>query len=204
MLNGIASFFSVILHPLFFPIYGLSYINWADAYKFAGLDETARTKFFAIVIVNTIVFPLITVLIMKKLGFVSNIRLKEREERIIPLAAGGLFYFWTFMVVRSLAVSGFITGVFLGASISVFACFFFNLFFKISIHCAAAGGFIAMALYLTLTVQHNLQIPLMVIIILAGLLGSARWYLKEHSPFEIFSGYLMGFLSQVVAFKMIV
>jgi len=203
MLKQIATLFSFLFHPIFFPIYALLFINWADAYKFAGMDETAKMKLFAIVGLNTAAFPILTVLIMHRLGFVKTLQLKNREERIIPFIAGGLFYFWTFMVVRSLEISSFITTVFLGASISVFACFFFTLFFKISIHSAAAGGFIAIALFLTLTSQHNLEIPLMIIIILAGLLGSARWYLKEHLPFEIFSGYAVGFLSQAVAFKII-
>lgn len=203
MLRAIANFFSAVFHPLFFPVYALLFVKWADAYKLAGLNETARMKLFAIVIVNTILFPVITVLIMQRLGFVKNIFLKEREQRIIPFIAGGLFYFWTFMVVRSLAISSFITAIFLGASLSVFACFFCTLFFKISVHSAAAGGFIAIALYLTFTAPHNLEVPLMIIIILAGLLGSARWFLKEHLPFEIFSGYAVGFLSQVVAFRLI-
>jgi len=194
---------SAIFHPIFFPVYGLLFINWADSYKLAGLDETNKMKLFSIVILNTIIFPVVTVLIMNRLGFVKNIFMREREERIIPFIAGGLFYFWTFMVVRSLAISGFLTEIFLGASLAVFACFFLTLFFKISIHCAAVGGFIAIAFYLTFSAPHNLEIPVMIIIILAGLIGSARWYLKEHVPVEIFSGYAVGILSQALAFRII-
>jgi len=198
-----ANILSAIFHPVFSPVYGLLFINWADSYKLAGLDETNKMQLFSIVILNTIAFPVITVLIMNRLGFVKSVFMREREERIIPLVAGGLFYFWTFMVVRSLAISDFITEVFLGASLAVFACFFLTLFYKISIHCAAIGGFIAVALYLTFSAPNNLEIPFMIIIILAGLVGSARWYLKEHTPFEIFSGYAMGILSQMLAFMII-
>ena len=200
MLKVIANFISTVLHPVFFPIFALLFVSWADANKFAGLDDLARKKLFAIVALNTIAFPVITVFIMHRLGFVKNIVLKDREERIIPFIAGGLFYFWTFMVVRSLAVSEFITQMFLGFSLTVFACFFLTLFYKVSVHSAAAGGFIAIALYLTFTASHNLEIPLMLIIIAAGLLGSSRWFLKEHSPAEIFSGYMVGFLLQIAAY----
>ena len=203
MLSAPANILSTIFHPIFFPVYGLLFINWADVYKLAGLDETNKVKFFSIIILNTIIFPVITVVIMKRLGFVKNVFLRGREERIIPFITGGLFYFWTFMVVRSLSISTFITEIFLGASLVVFACFFLTLFFKISIHCAAAGGFMAIALFMTFSAPHNLEIPLMIIIILAGMIGSARWYLKEHVPFEIFSGYAVGFLSQLIAFKLI-
>src|ERR1051325_10117813 len=166
----LANFLSTIFHPLFFPLYALLYIYCVDSYKVAGLDDHARKKFFAMVAVNTIIFPFLTVFIMRGLGFVNSILLRGRQERIIPFIASGMFYVWTFMVVRSIAVSDFITAVFLGATLSVFACFFFTLFFKISIHSAAAGGFIAIALALAFIAPHNLQNPLMAVIVIAGLM----------------------------------
>lgn len=198
MLRFTANFFSVIFHPLFLPVYALLFVNWASPYQLAG---TSVTKLLPIIIFSSTLLPLITIFLMKKLGMVKSVFLREREERIIPLAATGMFYFWSFMVIRKLELSALVTALFLGASIAVFVCFFFNLFFKISAHAAAAGAFAAMAFFLAAVSSYNLEIPLVFILIFAGVVGSSRWYLSEHNGMEIFSGYLAGFLSQAVAFR---
>ncbi|MDZ4844264.1 MAG: hypothetical protein SH857_01800 [Chitinophagales bacterium] len=203
MLKAIATFFSVLFHPLFFPTYAILFVNWVSPYQLAGLDQPSKLKLFATIILNTTFFPLMTVFIMKKLGMVKSIFLREREERIIPLIAIGMFYFWSFVVIKNLEINTFITTLFLGASIAVFACFFLNLFFKISIHTIGAGAFFAMALLLAFASSYNLEVPILVILIFAGLLGSSRWYLGEHGGVEIFSGYVVGFLSQMVALKFV-
>ena len=203
MLKLIATFFSVLFHPLFFPTYAILFVNWVSPYQLAGLDKAAKLKLFVTIVLNTTFFPLMAVFIMKKLGMVKSIFLREREERIIPLIAIGMFYFWSFMVIKNLEINTFITALFLGASIAVFVCFFFNLFFKISIHTVGAGAFFAMVMLLAFASSYNLEVPILVILIFAGLLGSSRWYLGEHDGLEIFSGYAVGFLSQVVALKVV-
>ena len=203
MPRRIALFFSFILHPVFFPVYALLLIDFFYPYLLPGMDKATKLKLFATVIINTIIFPALAIFLLKKLDFVKSVFMQSREDRIIPYVAAGIFYFWTFMVVRSLAVGDFITAVFLGSSLTVFAGFFFNLFFKISIHTLGAGAFVTLMFFLALTANVNLEIPLMFIIIFAGLAGSSRWYLTEHSPFEIFSGYLVGCLAQSIAFWII-
>lgn len=203
MLRVVASFFSVIFHPLFFPAYALLFINWASPYHLAGVDEENKLKLFIIIIMNTTFFPLLTVFIMRRLGMVESISLKDRQERIIPLVAISMFYFWAFMVIRKLEISPFINSLFLGASLAVFACFFFTLFFKISIHTVGAGAFFAIALLLAFGSSYNIDVPLLVILIFAGVVGSSRWYLAEHNGAEIFSGYAVGFMSQMIALSFV-
>jgi hypothetical protein len=203
MLRKISVFVSIIFHPVFFPIYVLLLTDLLAPYLLPGLDPQKKFRLFITVAINTIVFPILSLVIMKKLNFVKDIYLRDREERIIPFIALGMFYFWTFMVIRSLSIGDFITAAFLGASISAFAVFFFNLFFKISIHTAGAGYFVAFIFALALNANANLQWAVMTIIIFAGIVGSARWYLAEHTASEIFSGYFIGAFSQTIAFLII-
>ena len=107
------------------------------------------------------------------------------------------------MVIRKLAIDDFLTAALLGASLSVFMSFFFNLFFKIRLHTVGVGNFIAIGLLLALSSGFNLEIPLMLIIIIAGLVGSARIYLKAHRSGEVYSGYMVGIMGQLIAIMFI-
>ena len=80
MFKRISTFFSVLFHPLFFPTYAMLFINWVSPYQLAGLDKAEKIKLFATVIINTILFPLIAVLIMRKLEVVKSIFLKENRK----------------------------------------------------------------------------------------------------------------------------
>ncbi len=203
MLKTIATFFSFVFHPLFLPTYAIILIAWAAPYKLSGLDAETKLKLFGAIVVNTIFFPLLAIFIMKQLSLVKNFFLREREDRIIPYIALSLFYFWTFMVIRSLALDNMIIAFFLGASISVFACFFFNLFTKISAHTVGAGVFATLIVALAMTSPFNIEAALIAVIVIAGAIGSSRLYLQEHQQVEIYGGYLVGFISQMLAFRII-
>lgn len=199
----LANFISVVFHPLLLPTYAFLFISWADPYLLAGIAPENKVKLFVTIFVNTFIFPMLAIFIMKKLKFVNSFLLKSREERIIPYIAISLFYFWCFMVIRKLAIDDFLTAALLGASLSVFMSFFFNLFFKISLHTVGVGNFIAIGLLLALSSGFNLEIPLMLIIIIAGLVGSARIYLKAHRSGEVYSGYMVGIMGQLIAIMFI-
>ena len=131
MLQQAANFVSVVFQPLLLPTYAIVFINWANPYLFAGIDPNDKMRLFVTIFVNTFIFPVVAIFIMRKLNFVKSFLLESREERIIPYIAISLFYFWCFMVIRKLGVDNFLTTVLLGSSLSVFMAFFFNLFFKI-------------------------------------------------------------------------
>jgi hypothetical protein len=86
-------------------------------------------------------------------------------------------------------------GVFLGSCLAMFS----NIFFKISLHTIAAGGavfFFAWQMHLD---PHWPQFWLVPVLLLAGLVGTARLLRSAHHPMEIYLGYLAGALSQAAA-----
>ncbi|MEZ4980203.1 MAG: hypothetical protein R2769_01165 [Saprospiraceae bacterium] len=50
------------------------------------------------------------------------------------------------------------------------------------------------------TMRIAMSTVLLMVILFAGLVGSARLYLKAHSPGELWGGYLVGIGTQLVAF----
>lgn len=202
--NPVVKVFSYILsglfHPLVITVYAFLFINILNPYQFIHLNQKDIVQLFVTLLTNTLVFPLITVIIMSRLGFISSLEMNDRQERIIPYIGMSLFYFWTYLVVKQLGVGSYFTHVMLGISLSVFAAFFFNLFYKVSIHAIAMGGFVGIALSLAIISSHNLLTPLMLVIVCAGAVGSARMYLGSHNSAQVYSGYMLGLLAQLVSF----
>ena len=67
-------------------------------------------------------------------------------------------------------------------------------------HTIGMGCIIVVIHQITIYSSYDLMMPFMLIIVIAGLLGSARMKLGAHVPPEIYGGYLIGFWSQSIAF----
>lgn len=61
------------------------------------------------------------------------------------------------------------------------------------------GGLFAVVLYATNIATFDISYFIMGALFLGGLVGTARLQLGEHKPREVYSGYLLGFLSQASA-----
>ena len=188
-----------------------------NPYLFSIQNEKAIGILMIYVVMLTIVLPGITVMLMKALGFVNSIHLKDRSERIIPLIITGGFYLWLFVNIYEnttipLAFSIFV----LGSTIGLFLAFFFSLFTKVSLHTTGVGGlFIGILLIkynfsyesfnLTLGSLGNYLISTDILVFIslfiAGLVGTSRLLLRAHSLNEVALGYIIGMLSQLIAFS---
>lgn len=196
-----ALFFSYIFHPLMLPTYTFILLIRFNPFQFAGMPPGEIGKLVIMVFINTFIFPVITTLLMKQLKFIESIHLENQKERLLPYIATMVFFIWSFMVFKKMQVPQVLALSLLGATISVFASFFLNIFFKISMHTVGMGCFIAMTLLATFMSNYNLQIPLIFVILIAGIVGTSRMSLQAHRPFEIYGGYVVGFICQFVAYK---
>jgi hypothetical protein len=191
---------SYILHPLFIPIYLIYWLVFIHPTAFAGFSLGQQWQTLTISIVNLLVFPLFSTLLLKALGFVTSIHLRTQKDRIIPLIASGIFFFWCYLVFkeqitypRMLVVLTF--GMFLASSAALLA----NIYLKVSIHAMGMSGLVAFLIWLSWNGNIMLAGPLMISILLAGLVMSARLALNAHRPSEIMVGASIGILSQWVS-----
>jgi len=187
-----------------------------NPYLFGFRDLAGASNLIMVLFFTTFFIPAIAVLLMKLMGMVDDLRLSNRQQRIGPYIITGIFYLWMF---RTLVSNPNIPDAFkvflLGAVISLFLAFIINIFSKISMHTTGMGGLIGMVLLCLLYFQYPnfwLHLPgmdmmqldsrylLMAIILIAGLVGSTRLYLKAHNTTDVFGGYFVGLLGQVAAF----
>ena len=137
----IANLISVVFHPLFIASYTTAFLLYVHPYVFAGFPD--QLKFFRLVsvIFNTAFVPLFAVLLMWRLRLIESIFLKTQKDRIIPLIITTIFYFWIMYVSRNLPENPPVFAQFLqGSFAAVCVTWFFNIFFKISMHAVAMGA----------------------------------------------------------------
>jgi len=156
-------------------------------------------KIIAVVVINTLFFPAWAIFLMRRLGLFASIEMDTQKERIIPLIATMTFYIWAFLVVRKIHLPSGIVVFVLGAVITQFLIFFINIFSKISIHMAGITG-LAIALLIQMSfLGFDFRYPLVMVVFLIGLVAWARLEIDAHTPRELYSGMLVGALSQVTA-----
>jgi hypothetical protein len=194
-----AKVISIILHPLFIPVY----VGWFFIYQlrlFPQLDGFNQVKLLISFFINYTFLPLVSMLIASKLGFIGSIYMHTQKDRIIPYIITGIFYFWVWYVFRNQgfapAVVAFSLAIFLGSSIGLLL----NSYFKISMHGIAIGIMTSIFIILGLKSDDDMGFYISIVILLSGLLATARLVNEDHHPFEIYMGIFAGILAQVIAY----
>jgi hypothetical protein len=100
ILHGVARVISVVFHPLFIPVYLSAFVLYYTPI-FPGFAPADKVLLLLRFLVMYTLFPLVTVLLAKGLGFVETIYLRTQKDRIIPYVACGLYYFWMWYVLRN-------------------------------------------------------------------------------------------------------
>lgn len=190
---------SFVFHPLFIPSYITAFFIYADPYAFAGMTDKAKIFKLASVVFSTAFLPLFSVALMKQLGFIKSIFLREQKDRIIPYIVCMIFYFWAWYVAKNLHDNPAFIAMLLAVFLSCIAGMMANIYYKISMHGIAVGALFILFLWMAVSGILFTGSYLSLAILITGLVCTARFIVSDHNPFEIYSGLLVGALCQLVA-----
>lgn len=198
-LRWTAQLLSFIFHPLFIPIYVTAFLLVLHPSCFSGYAQHEKMRVLAAVAVNTVFFPGITVLLLKALRFIDSIMLHTQKDRIIPYIASGTFYFWTFWVMKNNNYPQLLTAFMLGVFINAYAALIVNIYQKISMHGIGIGALLGIGIIIMLQNTMLMTWPLAAVLLIGGLVCTARLIVSNHRPKEVYLGLLLGFACQVLA-----
>jgi hypothetical protein len=91
-------------------------------------------------------------------------------------------------------MTSFFLGIFLAASAALMA----NNYFKISMHSLAVGGAATFMILLGMYSNEAIGLPIAIATIIAGLVCTARFLVSDHYPFEVYVGFVIGALGQLL------
>jgi len=199
-LRVIAMIFSYILHPVFMPVW-MSFVLYRLApMSFASISPSQFKLWMISLGMITVLYPLLTILLCKGLGLIKTIHMEDPKDRIIPLIAVMIFYFWAYWVFRNNPLPIEWKSLMLGNFWGVILVFNVNIFYKVSMHTAAAGSLLGILLVIMMRSQVNMMIPLFLGLVVAGLIGTIRMILGAHKGGQIWLGYALGIVAQVGAY----
>jgi hypothetical protein len=196
-----AKFFSYIFHPLFIPLYVAYYLVFLHHGYFAGYNDKAKTWILIRIALNMVFFPALTVLLLKKVGFIESIFLKKQRDRIVPYMASGIFFFWMYLVFKNQIeipriLTAFTFGVFLTSSLALLA----NIYFKISMHALGCGGMLGLMIVVLKTNPLSpFTLPFIIAVLITGIVCTSRLIVSDHTPKDIYFGFFFGIICQLAA-----
>ena len=191
-MNKLAQFISIILHPILLPTWMFIIFIVSGIWEVSFINTEIC---LALVFGTTFILPALSLILLKRLKVIESYTMNKREERFIPIFFVIVFLYVTsrfFNGIQALAIYNFYLICNLILCVIVFGI---NFWWKISMHQIGWGAFTATLLIMT-TISSKLYLPYFIIsIILSGIVGSARLYLKSHNESQIYVGYVVGFIS---------
>lgn len=92
----------------------------------------------------------------------------------------------------------YMSGIIIAALMCMIICTLLNFRWKVSTHVASSGMLVGGLFAYGMLFHFNPVWYLSAAILLAGMLGTARIILRQHSLFEVFAGFVVGMFCGVI------
>lgn len=186
---------SMLFTPFYLPLMGLI-ILFTFSYL-ALLPVVYRLEIIAIVYLFTILLPTYIIHFYRKHQGWNLIEVGYRERRMVPYVISILCYLSCVWLLKSMNVFHFVSSILVAALLVQIVCAIINVWWKISTHTAAIGG-VAGALFIFSEVfRFNPIWWFSLTLIIAGILGTSRMILRQHTLLQVVVGFFVGFASAI-------
>ena len=152
----------------------------------------------ALVYCFTILLPMLGIYLFQKINGWGVRELGHREKRFIPYGLTILSYMACLLTMYRIHLPRYMSGIIWATLLCMLICALVNLKWKISTHMAGCGMIVGGLLSFCFLFQYNPVWWLCVCIILAGMLGTARIVVRQHSLNEVGGGFLVGLCCGIV------
>ncbi|MDX1782895.1 MAG: hypothetical protein R3361_01920 [Aequorivita vladivostokensis] len=191
---------SYIFHPLLMPLLGtVLYFNVTPRYL---EPELMRANLFAIGII-TVLMPLVVFFLLKNLGVVETIYLKEVRERKFPLMIQCILLLLIIKMIFDPYEDPELYYFFVGMLFSAFSALVMVLFkLKVSLHQMGVAGILMFLVGLSAHFKINLLVTISFFLFVNGWVASSRLNSDSHTYPELGIGLLLGAIPQLILFNL--
>lgn len=193
----IANTLSWALHPFLLPVYLMAVLLTMTT--FAHYSTQVKFYLMWVVALYAIVIPFLVLGVLHSLGRISSFKVDNRRERWLPLAVGIVCYILCAITFAKIPSAIFLRKFMVAAACCEAMCLVVSLWWKISLHLTGMGAVVALLVVMNIVGVGNMLIPLMVAILAAGALASARLYLGCHNGAQVLAGFCGGFVVAMLA-----
>ncbi len=199
MTSKFSNIFSVVFHPFLITLYCFLVLFGSGSYV-TFLPGTIKLVMLIVVLFNTFLIPIISLFILKKLGLIKNFYLEKHRERIIPIAITSIPYIFTLYLMAKLPVPPILVRIVASGILVLIIAAVVSYWWKISLHLLGIGG-LSGFLFACMYSNFFSALPLlMVVFLISGFLAAARMFNGDHTPTQVYAGYLAGFTTVLLFF----
>ena len=194
---------SYIFHPMFMLTYLVTYFLFTDNYFAFFMSPVKKLFLLSAVIVFSIILPLLNMVLLRKLGYIKTMHAKQSTERLMPYLSTITLYVGLIYILQGLAIPYFYKQIILVSVIVIAVDFIINFFTKISAHASGIGGSLGIIYFYQFIFTAGDIKPICICLFIAGLIGFARLYLNEHTPKQVYGGFVIGLLASVACLTLL-
>lgn len=185
---------STVFSPLLVPTYGV--ILAMSLTFLALLPPATRWLTVGMLFFMTAVIPAGSIMVMKRLGMVSDHSLSERNERTPPYLISAVCYLAATIYLLKVHSPDWLWLFIAAAMVAMIVNVVITRWWKISAHMTAMGGLVALLFRLQFShiAIYDMQWWIVGAIVLTGIVGSARIYRERHDLWQVLAGTACGFI----------
>ena len=187
---------SMVFTPFYLPIVGLMALFFLS---YLSLMPTAyKLQVLTLVYFFTILLPTVLIHLYRKYNGWNLIELGHREKRMVPYVISILCYFFCVYIMDLLHIPHFM-GTIVSAALAIqIVCALINVWWKISTHTSAIGGVAGALFVFGELFGFNPVWWLCLVMILAGVMGTSRMILRQHSLAQVVARFWVGVICSVL------
>jgi hypothetical protein len=188
----LAAVISTVLHPVIMPLAGFVVILYSGTYP-GNMEPGTKINLIMLVAGLTVILPLIFIPLYLYVRIIRELTMDNRRERLVPMYITLACYLFSFMLLRNMPLNNIYNNFMVGVCLTLLLVILVSMFWKISMHMAGLGGIVALVLFLSLGLNSDLMVYLVLSILAGGLAGYARLITGAHTPAQVYCGFALGF-----------
>lgn len=192
-----ANITSFLFHPLLMVTYGVAL---ALAFTYLVIYPlNVKLMLVGGAFVTTAVVPGLFILLMVKNGAAVDLELSDRKERVVPYLIFITSVLVCLFFMYKMLMPFWLLAMLIGACLALIIALCINFFWKISAHALGIGGLLGGIMGVARIHMINPYGAFILVLLIAGLVGTSRIFLKRHTPMQVYAGFCLGFICTFVA-----
>jgi len=185
-----------VVSAIFNPLY-LAFTSFCILFLFTYLSLLPwafKLKTLIVVYFFTVLLPITLIHLYRRSKGWTLIELGQRERRLIPYLISIVSYLACYYLLETAHAPHFMGAIVATSLLIQVVCALVNTQWKVSTHTAAIGGMEGALVAMSFIFVFSALLWFCVLLIVGGLVGSARMLLRQHSLSQVVGGFLIGFV----------
>lgn len=188
----LARIISLVFRPSYYPTVAFAVLLTVTYLSL--LPWSFKLWLLAVVYLFTVLIPWVGVMLYRRAHGWSTAELSRRHRRFVPYLLHIVSYLCCFSIIENVHMPAFAGALIVASLMLQCGCTIINIWWKISMHSAAAGAAVGALVAYSLLLNYNPVWWLCLLLLLSGCVMSSRMVLLQHTLAQVLAGFAYGIL----------